>query len=351
MSQIMYIAILFAVVWMGWVAEKKDKKIYLFPLIFLLTFISGFRGENCGVDTPAYYENIIKGFPYPWLFREEGFRSVANFVMDKLENPQIVFVLCAFITNFLILMRLWDFKNKANFGFMNFLYILLYYSNSMNIMRQYVAVSIIFYGTRYLKKRKLFFILFLVMSFNVHRSSLLAIGYLGIEFWRGFSRKQKVLFSMPMALGVVVTIVYLRAYFAHDINSYSMQVVDNINITYFYLLFCTLLVLIMQRENVRVKIVPYSLEKRKNNNKIDKSIALYVLIGLAFNALSMFFAFVGRTGLYYSIYNVVFWGISCKEFKNPKLNKMLILIYAIYVFALVIIRNDIKIFPYKVFFY
>ena len=65
----------------------------------------------------------------------------------------------------------------------------------------------------------------------------------------------------------------------------------------------------------------------------------------------MFFEFVGRTGLYYSIFDVVFWGIACKNLKNARLNRVLILIYAIYIFMVVIVRNDIMLFPYEVFFY
>lgn len=351
MTQMLYMMILAVALWLGWIAEKKNKKVYLYVVIVILTIVAGFRGENCGVDTPAYYENIIRAFPYPWKFREEGFRLIANLVMDKFGNPQIVFVLCAFVTNALILMRLWDFKDEASFGFMNLLYILLYYSNSMNIMRQYMAVALVFYGTRYLKKKKVFFMLFIIMSLSIHRASLLAIGYLGIALWRGFTKRQKMIFGMPMFLIFGTSLVYLKEYWKSDISAYLEQVVGNVNITYFYLFFCTLIVWLIYKLNVGVKMRPYLSPIKESNVKIDSSVVLYVLIGLAFNALSMFFAFVGRTGLYYAIYDIVFWGIACKEFKNARLNKVLIMIYAVYVFALVIIRNDIELFPYEFFLY
>ena len=102
MTQIIYIAILALGLWIGYIAEKKDRKAYIYFLILLLTFLAGFRGENCGVDTPSYYDNIVKGFPYPWMFREEGFRTMATFFMNRFKNPQLVFVSCAWKTyNFL----------------------------------------------------------------------------------------------------------------------------------------------------------------------------------------------------------------------------------------------------------
>lgn len=373
MTQIIYIAILSLGLGLGYVAEKEDRKAYVYFLILLLTFLAGFRGENCGVDTPSYYNNVIKGFPYPWMFREEGFRAMATFFMNRFKNPQLVFVSCAFITNYLILKRLWDFRKEANYSFMVLIYVLLYYSNSMNIMRQYVAVAFIFYGTRYLKKNKLFFIPFLMLAFSFHRSSLLAIGYFGIVLWKDFSKKKKAIFSLPMLLMVIGSIVYTNKYLAKDISSYSAQVVDNVNVTYFYLLIITLLVLITYKLRIGIKITEhithsYKYKKRRllktgiritehitpnkdATGQLESDVSVYVLIGLAFKALSMFFEFVGRTGLYYSIFDVVFWGIACKNLKNSKLNRVLILIYAIYIFMLIIVKNDIKLFPYEVFFY
>lgn len=351
MTQIIYIAILALGLWIGYIAEKKDRKAYIYFLILLLTFLAGFRGENCGVDTPSYYDNIVKGFPYPWMFREEGFRAMAIFFMNRFKNPQLVFISCAFITNYLILKRLWDFRKEASYSFMVLIYVLLYYSNSMNIMRQYVAVALIFYGTRYLKKNKLFFIPFLMLAFSFHRSSLLAIGYFGIALWRDFSKKQKVLFSLPMLFVVTGSFVYVSTHLAKDVSSYSAQVTDNVNVTYFYLLIITLLVLITYKLRMGIKITEHITPNKDARGQLEGDVSLYVLIGLAFKALSMFFKFVGRTGLYYSIFDVVFWGIACKNLKNARLNRVLILIYAIYIFMVVVVRNDIMLFPYEVFFY
>lgn len=350
-TSIMYILVLSVAVWLGYMVDRTNKKMYVGAVITVLTFVAGFRGVNCGVDTPSYYDNIVQGFPYPWMFREFGFRTVANFFTNECGNPQLVFIFCAFVTNFLILLRIYDFCKDAKFGFMTLLYILLYYSNSMNIMRQYVAVALVFYGSRFLKKNIVLFILFMILAVTFHRSSLLAIGYLGIVLWNGFSKSQKVVFSIPMLFISIVIVGYVRTYLANDINSYASQLTSNVNITYFYLLIITLLVLTLRKLNVGIKLTSYICPLERANNKIDIDIVLYVLIGLAFSALSMFFEFVGRTGLYYSIYEVVFWGIACKKFQNAKFNKLLIMVYAIYVFTISIVRNDIGLFPYMIFFY
>lgn len=351
MTQLLYVSILIVALGFAYLAQKKNKKGYLFLLVAILTFAAGFRGVSCGVDTPAYYEHIIKGFPYHWQFREEGFRLISNYFMITFQNPQLVFVFCAFVTNLLILLRIWDFKDEANFGFMTLLYLLLYYSNSMNIMRQYVAVALIFYGTRYLHKNKILFIPFVVAAFFMHRSSLLALGYIVISLWSGFTKSQKQIMFLPLTLFMIGSAGYVASYLASDITSYRSQSVQNLNITYFYILSISILAIVLQKKGVYVKVSGKGIMRHYYNYKMNMDIVLYVLIGLCFSCLSMFFAFVGRTGLYYSIFDIVFWGIACKKFKNSELNKLFILVYAYYIFSLVIFRNDVLLFPYSIYFY
>lgn len=351
MTQLLYVSILIVALGFAYLSQKRNKKFYLFLLVAILTFAAGFRSVSCGVDTPTYYEHITNGFPYHWQFREEGFRLIANFFMDSFQNPQLVFVFCAFVTNLLILLRLWDFKDDANFGFMTLLYLLLYYSNSMNIMRQYVAVAVIFYGTRYLNRNKLLFIPFVIAAFFIHRSSLLALGYFAISLWTSFTKKQKQIFFLPLLLVMIGAVGYVASYLASDITSYRSQMVQNLNITYFYILIVFAFTIFLQKKNLYIKVTSNNKMRHYDGYAIDKDIVYYVFIGLVFSCLSMFFAFVGRTGLYYSIFDIVFWGIACKKFKNARFNKFLILVYAFYIFGLVIFRNDCLLFPYSIFFY
>lgn len=351
MSQLMYLFILLLALLLAYVARRNKKISFVYVLILLLTITAGLRGQHCGVDTPSYYYSIMHGFPYSWMFREEGFRLVANFFMNTYNNPQLMFLFCAFITNLLIILRLWDFREDAKFDFMVLIYLLMFYSNSMNIMRQYVAVALVFYGTRYLKNRKMLFLPFFVMAFYFHRSSLLSIGYFIIALWEGFTKKQKQVFTLPIVGVLGAAIVYVRFSLASDVESYSAQGVSNINITFFYLLFATMLALLLYWTKKRIIITNNQSGKGTEDYVIDNSIIICTIIGLAFSSLSMFLAFVGRSGLYYSIYYVVFWGIACSKFKSAFFNKILILVYAVYVFGLVVLRNDCNLFPFVMYLY
>lgn len=351
MSELIYIIVLLSAYLLAYLAQRKKKKSFLIPLILLLTVAAGYRGVSVGIDTAAYYAHIQSFFPNHWQFRETGFRLVSNTIMNITNNPQYVFLLCAFVTNLLIVIRLWDYKDEAQFSFMVLLYLLLYYSNSMNIMRQYVAVALIFFGTKFLEQKKYYFFLpFLVAGFFFHRSSLLGIGYLVVALWGSFSKKQKHIFAIPMLLVIAVSIVYVSTYLAWDVTSYSSQTVSNINITYFYRLFIFLVVIFLEKNKKTIKIGLLTGAKRtKKLYQIDKVITLYYSIGLAFSALSMFYAFVGRTGLYYMIYEVVFWGIASRNLKNRKVYAIIVLVLSFYEFAQIFTRNAGGIFPYYIY--
>lgn len=351
MSQLLYIFLMMIVLLLSYLARRTEKNFFLYILILLLAFVAGFRGQFSGIDTPSYYENISKGFPYSWMFREEGFRLIANYFMDTFGNPQLMFLFCAVLTNLLIVLRIWDYRKEARFDFMILLYITLFFPSSLNIMRQFVAIALVFYGTRFLKGNKLLFIPFLVASFYFHRSSLLAIGYIIISMWSGFSKKQKQIFAAPMVFIIVASVMYVSTYLVSDVESYSSQRASNINITFFYLLFITLFSFVMYISNKKIKFSTSSVRRTVDNYKIDNTITIYTLLGLAFSSLSLFFSFVGRTGIYYSIFYIIYWGIASSRFKNSGLNRVLILIYAFYLFGLVVFRNDAAIFPYIIYFY
>ncbi|MFQ7469741.1 EpsG family protein [Amedibacillus dolichus] len=349
MSELFYIVAMLIALAMAYLANRTKKKSYLWLLIILLTILSGFRARTVGVDTLSYYSDIECGFPYDWRFEEEGFRFIANIIMDYTHNPQWLFVFCAFITNSFILVRLWDFKNEARFDFMVFLYLCIFYGNTMNIMRQAMAVALVFYGTRYLKENKYHkFLLFLLIAFTFHRTALLSIAYILINLWFSMSKNQKKIFAIPFICVIIGSVLYVARYLVNDIDAYSSQTISNINVVFFYRLFVTIATILFNKLNIKV-IISQNHRTMSNKYTFDKSLVTYVLIGLSFEALSMFFSFVGRTGLYYLMFEPVFWGTAIKQTKNRKIYGVLIAIFAIYMFYLLVFTNSANLFPYSIY--
>lgn len=66
------------------------------------------------------------------------------------KEPQIMFAIVAFLTVFITYRAILNKKEKMSIALMFALYIFLYYMYSLNIIRQMLAVSIIFYSYKYI---------------------------------------------------------------------------------------------------------------------------------------------------------------------------------------------------------
>lgn len=353
MDKIFFIILVIISTYIAHRAVKKDKKFFLFFLIFILSFISGFRGEGVGVDTSEYYHAIINNFPDSWMFREIGFRFLSSSIYHTFGDPRYVFCIISFLTNSLVIMRLWDFRKKCDFSIMVFLYTLIYYFDTMNIMRQFLAVAILFYFSRILEQKK--YLLYLVIIFLctlIHNTSPLALLILLIYYWDNLTNNQKIIIFLPL-LGIsILSICYLIIFQQGHIENYFSinNIIYNINIPFLYRIGSALLGFFLFYSNIRIIVTQKPISSLTNSNfnrKEFKKIAIIYFIGLIFSSLGMFYFIMARLGYFYLIFELLFWGmLTYKSNPNRYLNLFIILLFAIYTFAIELIFNGSGIFPF-----
>ena len=147
----------------------------------------------------------------------------------------------------------------------------------------------------------------------------------------------------PMLLIGLVAGLGILYYLRSDILAYTVQQrVSNVNITYFYRLGVFVLVILLNKFNCRVIMVETP-QRPKPKIYLEDNICFYTLIGVLLNGLSMFFSNSGRAGIYFAICELVFWGrMTSKECVNRYWNKLLIMIYAIYVVGLLVFENSVQ---------
>ena len=351
MSQMAFCAINLIVFLSLCIADKKNSKFLLWTGIVILTLAAGLRNENVGVDTHAYIYSFNNNFPVSWQFTETGFRTVSNALMFFFRNNTTwVLIVYAFITNALILIRLWDFRRKCSYSYMVFLYLTINYINTMNIMRQFISIAIIFFATRFLEKKQyLFFILLLILATSIHSTAPLGVVFLFVFFWKNASQKQRRWLWIPIAVIIPIVVYYILKYESGHISNYFSQYTSNLNITYIYRVGAFLLTMMFQMMS---KQIVFKRSELKENTVVplkwsDKETLFYVM-GLGTSSLGMFFAFLSRLGMYYLMYEMVFWGRAVKEGKSRPIAWMLSSIYAVYVFGRELIYNGSKIFPYGI---
>ncbi|MDD3038173.1 EpsG family protein [Bacteroides sp.] len=345
---VFYISVYLICLILSVVADKKDSKPLKFLICVIFVIITGFRGSQVGIDTENYiniWDNLYYGRA---TFVEPGF-TLMNLALQKFtDNPVAIFVTSSSIIYFLIINRLWDFKRIASFPVMISVLYMSHLMMSMNVLRQYCAVAIIFYFTRYLSKGDYIrFIIGILIASTLHLSSL--IGFLMFAFeilkWKNLNRAQKLLLGIGIAMSPFILYVASRFAF-NQFGGYFSNSESNIGfLTSGKMLF------------ICYACFSFNLFKKKKDFRIDnlsldvfiRNTILTVILGLCLVSIGYFFPFMERIGLLFSLYEILFWGILFKLISNQ--NKVLcFLVFSflvIYPFISSIINNGQGTVPYS----
>ena len=158
-AYLIIIAISTALVYLSFkVEEKTDNKLLIFlskaVAILFPAIIAGIR-YDVGTDYKGVYEPLFEEI----LSGKQEFRlrsiEVGYILLNKLViwlggNFNFLMFLTSFITIVPIYLGLQHYKDKINTTFAFFLFMLLFYQKSFNLVRQMMAVAIVFFGFIYL---------------------------------------------------------------------------------------------------------------------------------------------------------------------------------------------------------
>jgi transmembrane protein EpsG len=297
-------------------AQKTNKKIWLCPLIALLGCFVGLRNMNIGADTETYhqfFQLISIGVYSPNI--ERSFLLLSSLILRIFGNETAIFLFFSIATNFCIIVRLWTLRGKAPFAASVLLYVILYYPQTCNIMRQYFAVSIIFLATILLEKRHyLLFATAVVIASLVHTSSLIALLLVPIFFFSSdhySKRKKKSAFLLMLCVSpiLVLVVVFLLSRY----SSYFQATNNNFGLMNLARLVVLLLSVFVFRRELFCKNWKFWL--KKDNNKF---IVICALVGILFNFLGYFQTTLTRIGLCFNLFELIAIPALCFSGKKGK---------------------------------
>ena len=310
---------------LAFTAEKKDCRIYLGLLIFVVSAFVGTRTQNVGVDTSMYYS--ILGYLKKDIWSqnvEKGFLIICYCLLKVMDTEQIL-LLFAFVTNSLILIRLWSFRDRESFFLMAMLYLLLFYSETANIFRQYVAVAIVFFATYYLEKGKpVKFLIALLAAMLFHRTALLGVAYLPLYYLIKTERFGKRIWielaglaALAAAAALVLTYKdgrYLKIYASGELR--------------IGLLFpARLLVLgVYLYANIR-KIGAFRYQDELVHTR---QISVFYTLGIVLSSAGYYQHSLYRLGLYYILFETVFIPHVCTKGHNRRVFSIIYLALVLY---------------------
>lgn len=299
--------------------NKKIRILFELAAITVLAILSGMRNIEVGTDLKNYVSPIFYAIKTGGLFNNYFFSKIEigylllNYIVLLFTNK---FGVLLFIIQFLTLFfTYYGIKNicKEHYllGFMVFS--IMYYNLSLNLVRQFISIAMLFYSLKYIfgeKRNVKLFIAFVFAAFLFHKTSLLFLLVLPIEKYtrtHNLERKKIVLHAITLiALGVAGLLLFptiLSSLVEIGIidDKYLYYLTHNVNST-----------LNIESLNIIIDIIALTIivlnnKKEKFKNKATlNSFYYFLLLDIIMLVIGAKYEVVGRLGLYFRIPAIVY---------------------------------------------
>lgn len=319
-------------------AQKKNNKILFALSCFFVCFIAGFRAESVGIDTYVYYAYIDWAGAGVLKNVEIGFTLLSRFLMIISHNS-IEFVVFVFssLTIVFFFLRFWTLRKIASYPLMVFLYLALYFQLSLNIMRQFFSVSIIFFASYFLENRKYTaYFISVALAALFHYGALLGLLLFVVFYWNNAENITKKAF-FPF---ILIALVPVMLYYGNMLFAKYSGYFENANPDIGFLLFAKfalLLLFIFWNQSLFFT--------KDSNENIYKIVSTLYFLGICFTFLGYIYRFMDRIGLCLMIFEPVCLAIMCKK-RNSSIFKIAVFALALFIMYKNYISNGNGVFPY-----
>ncbi|SPT62297.1 Uncharacterised protein [Aerococcus viridans] len=340
--------------------KKKDR--YLIITVFtILCILFVFRDYSVGTDTKNYIEayRAIISYDFSSILTEynslnywidNGFQFVMKLLNYFSNNPRLLLIFSSILMFYSF--GSFIYKNSNNIVMSLYLFITLYfYSYSLNILSQFMAISIVCLAYNYLRNDKvLIFILYtLLASYFFHVSAIASLSLVGLYYINKTKRSLiallSVLFSSTLFLYFNPTIVQRIVFYLYPnytFNRYGASV--DISGMYLYWL-------------VEITIVIISIymlyNARNETDNIDNYFYQIVMVAISacIGILSTNIFILNRLYLNFDIFQILLipslinYGI-----KEKKLTNFIIYFFTYIFYIIMLAENNGEILPYLLMF-
>lgn len=177
------------------IAAQKEgiiKKILIFLTIAIPVLFAALRNYTVGIDTGVYawpliqratqlsWNNFIKYSSIDGI--EIGYAGLTYVCANYIGGLPVLLGIAQLITIGFVFLRIWDFRKEAPVFVMSMMYMFLLYNRSFNLIRQCMAMTMVFYATRYIDNKKILFFAFVFVAMLFHNSAILGLVYMVIYY-------------------------------------------------------------------------------------------------------------------------------------------------------------------------
>ena len=282
-------------------SKKSKEKIFLFISFLLLFVLVATREMTMGNDTQTYLQVFKKcsmmGFDALNLKYETGY-LVFNVLLSYISaRPRFFMIIMSLIFNAGVFYFIKD--NSKNYLLSVIMYIcMLFYYNSMTMMRQFLALVIVLFSYSALKKGKnIRFFLLVILASTIHSSALIAL--LLFPCYKMSHTKKKITLIFLVSLIAMLSLDKIIPFIAdflgkNDLYTNRIGSESLSNVLHFL---------------VFLIIYLFSLYEVKRNkaNKVEKENFYLNVLFLAamINMISINMNILSRAALYFNVFAIV----------------------------------------------
>ncbi len=319
-TYIIYLGVIISCCYLASCAARSEKKRYVWIIITILTLISGLRSFDTGLDTYSYvskYIYIAQGESQYAYGLERSFKAICWLISRISDSGTFFLFVMALLTNGLIMLRFWDYRKISSFPAMVLCYCCVHYFMTMNCIRQFCAVAIVFYGTKFLDQKKLFpFIGGVLMGTMFHTSALVGLLFAMQHFsnWKDLGKQERrflllCIVAMPAVLFYVVLITMSK----------YQKYFTNVELNMGFMLPAKLLLLALSLLFVAQMYRRFRYQQRNGTGlqkeEVDRIpwICYAYILWLMFASFGYFFRYMDRIGWYFYPFEGIYYGMFRKD--------------------------------------
>lgn len=317
------------------------------PLIAIAT-LRFETGTDYEIYERFYQLNEENGINY--FIRSDGTISELLFWII-LECSRVVFqdvhgffFLASTITLLLVFFALDRYKNKLNICLAYFVFLLVLFPTSLNIVRQMIAVAVVMYGLHFIEKNKrMFFIISVLIASLFHASAIFCLSFLAFfDYPKVLNTKTKrmvmwgVIILLPFLIMPLMDIASQVPFFAKYFSAYDIEFGERWGLV------------IKKIPLLILSAIYYKKIKKDNDRNASYTQMLFAQTSLYF--VSFFTQWGFRLAYYLDFAQIILIPIIVRSERDHRKKALLIfgliLYYLLYYFYTFIIMNQDGTYPY-----
>lgn len=350
-----------------WTVENKPKKLKIYKICVFTALLfpiclAAFRKIGVGTDTAQYvwllYDAAAHAKDFVSYFNSDVYLIYKYVPVRDWELGYITMVYIAakvfnsfqgvlFATHSLIIFFIYKglerFKGKIQIWFAMLSFYLMFYNHSLNIMRQWIAMSILFYGFTFLienKKLKYFFAVF--AAFLFHTSAIIGIIVFLVYQFVDIDSERGVKFKIDSKLKDISVYKNLFILCAGLIVIIGFDLIRNViailgsGMARYVKVYLTGEIVFMPNQIIRrlpvILLLIINWRKLRKESKLAPFYCSMCIIDCLISQLNSIFSQSSRISYYFSEYNMLLFSVLVQvqtKISNKKIVKGILFIYLI----------------------